>query len=228
MKRILVFTISLLVTVGASAQWDEEYRMEIGGGMGLVSYLGDFNGNLAAHQQPMASLVAKRVFNPYMALAANVSYGKLKGNAKDVTTFYPDFKDRLYTFSHPLIDVGLRYEYNFWAYGTGKDYRGARRLAPFVFVGLGATYADTAQGGVLAMNLPMGAGIKYKATSRVNIVMDWAVHFSGSDKLDGVKDPYYIKSTGAFKNKDCYSTWQLTVTYSFMAKCRTCNNDRDD
>ena len=24
---------------------------------------------------------------------------------------------------------------------------------------------------------------------------------------------------------DCYSALQLTLTYSFMSKCRTCNND---
>ena len=54
------------------------------------------------------------------------------------------------------------------------------------------------------------------------------MHFSTSDKLDGVVDPYGIKSTGLFKNRDCFSALQLTLTYSFMAKCKTCNNDKDD
>ncbi len=51
--------------------------------------------------------------------------------------------------------------------------------------------------------------------------------FSLSDKLDGVEDPYGIKSNGMFKNTDCYSTLRLSVTYDIMAKCKTCNNDRD-
>ena len=41
----------------------------------------------------------------------------------------------------------------------------------------------------------------------------------------GKKDPYDIPSTGAFKNTDCYSTLQFTITYSFKAKCRTCHNE---
>jgi hypothetical protein len=51
------------------------------------------------------------------------------------------------------------------------------------------------------------------------------MHFSLSDKLDGVSDPYAVKSSGLFKNTDCYSALQLTLTYSFMAKCRTCHNE---
>ena len=63
---------------------------------------------------------------------------------------------------------------------------------------------------------------------RLNLGVEWAMHFSTSDKLDGVVDPYGIKSTGLFKNRDCFSALQLTLTYSFMAKCKTCNNDKDD
>ena len=52
------------------------------------------------------------------------------------------------------------------------------------------------------------------------------MHFSGSDKLDGIKDPYDIKSSGLFKNTDCYTTLQVALTYDIWAKCKTCNNDR--
>ena len=55
----------------------------------------------------------------------------------------------------------------------------------------------------------------------------WMMHFTGSDSLDDVSDPYGIKSSGLFKNTDCYSTLQLTLTYDIWAKCKTCNNDRD-
>ena len=48
---------------------------------------------------------------------------------------------------------------------------------------------------------------------------------SQSDEIDGKKDPYGIKSTGIFKNTDCYSALQLSITYSFLPKCVTCNKD---
>jgi len=70
-------------------------------------------------------------------------------------------------------------------------------------------------------------GVKYKVSNRVNLTLEWAMHFSLSDELDGVKDPYGIKSSGLFKNTDCYSTLSLSVTYDLWAKCKVCHNDKD-
>ena len=219
---LLLFMLS--APLPTLAQADEEYLLEVGGGIGAVSYLGDFNGSVTGNMQPMATALLRRVLNPYMGVTATVSYGQLKGSYKSADTFYPDYQGQTYSFSNPLVDLSLRYEYNFWPYGTGRDYRGAKRLTPFVFGGLGGTYTNTT-GTVLATNLLLGAGVKYKAAKRLNVALEWGIHFTTSDKLDGAEDPYYIKSTGAFKNKDCYSALQLTLTYSFLAKCRTCHNE---
>ena len=219
---LLLFLLS--APVPTLAQADEEYLLEVGGGIGAVSYLGDFNGSISGNMQPLATALLRRVINPYMGVTATVSYGQLKGSYKSAGTFYPDYQGQTYSFSNPLVDLSLRYEYNFWPYGTGRDYRGAKRLTPFVFGGLGGTYTNTT-GTVLATNLLLGAGVKYKAAKRLNVALEWGIHFTTSDKLDGAEDPYYIKSTGAFKNKDCYSALQLTLTYSFLAKCRTCHNE---
>ena len=113
-----------------NAQTDDQYRMEIGVGAGLMSYQGDFNGSIMKNQQPMASLVLRRIWSPYMGLKFSGSYGKLKGSSKDVKTYYPELKDNPYEFSRSLVDVSAVYEYNFWPYGTGRDYRGAKRLTP--------------------------------------------------------------------------------------------------
>ena len=75
------------------------------------------------------------------------------------------------------------------------------------------------------MNLLFEVRVKYKLAERVNLGVQWAMHFSASDKLDGAVDPYGIKSSGLFKNTDCYSVLQAFITYSFSAKCRTCNKD---
>lgn len=219
---LLLFMLS--APVPTLAQADEEYLLEVGGGIGAVSYLGDFNGSITGNMQPLATALLRRVINPYMGVTATVSYGQLKGSYMSAGTFYPDYQGQTYSFSNPLVDLSLRYEYNFWPYGTGRDYRGAKRLTPFVFGGLGGTYTNTT-GTVLATNLLLGAGVKYKAAKRLNVALEWGIHFTTSDKLDGAEDPYYIKSTGAFKNKDCYSALQLTLTYSFLAKCRTCHNE---
>lgn len=225
MKKLLLIISVLALAVTARAQDDEEYRLEIGAGVGMVAYEGDFNGSIAKNMQPMATLLVRRVINPYMGLRANLSFGKIKGSSENVTTYYPEYKDNPIEFSNSLVDFGVAYEYNFWPYGTGRDYRGAKRLTPFVYLGIGGTYVKQDEESVFTANLPIGVGVKYKLGPRVNLGLEWAIHFTLSDKLDGVEDPYMIKSAGLFKNTDCYSALQLTLTYSLMPKCRTCNKD---
>ena len=79
----------------------------------------------------------------------------------------------------------------------------------------------------MGVSLPLGLGVKYKAADRVNMALEWTMHFTGNDLIDGAKDPYGIKSSGMFKNTDCYSVIQLSLTYDFWERCRTCHNDKD-
>ena len=225
MKKSLAL-LSLMSATAATlhAQTDYEYRMEIGAGVGTVAYEGDFNGSILSNMQPMASVVLRRVLSPYMDLRLSAAYGKLKGSSKNVKTYLPDYVDNPYEFSSSLVDVSATYEYNFWPYGTGRDYRGARRVTPFVFGGIGVTSVSGSGASVFTANVPIGLGVKCKVAPRLNLGIEWAMYFSLSDSLDGIKDPYGIESSGMFKNTDCYSMLQLTLTYSFMPKCRTCHN----
>ena len=224
-KIALMIASFLFLFAPMSAQDDPQYRMELGAGVGMVSYEGDFNGNVLKNMQPMASILWRYNFDPYKDLRLSASYGKLKGSSMDVKTYYPDYVDNAYSFNNTLVDVSLVFEYNFWPYGTGRDYRGAKRLTPYIYGGLGATSVSGGSKNVFTANVPIGIGVKYKLKERLNLGLDWGFHFSLSDELDGVKDPYWVESSGMFKNTDCYSMLQLTLTYSFKAKCRTCNKD---
>ena len=225
MRKATLLLLMLAAMLNMNAQTDDEYLMEIGGGVGFLGYLGDYNNVLTRDLQPMATLLVRRNLSPYMGLRLAASFGKLKGNERDVKTVYPSTGVTPYSFSRTLTDVSLTYEYNFWPYGTGHDYYGAKRLTPFVFLGLGGTYAGGDGSSVFTANVPIGLGLKYKVGQRINVGVEWAMHFSMSDKLDGRNDPYGITSSGMFKNTDCYSVLQLTLSYSFMPKCTTCNKD---
>jgi len=226
-RTLLCLLLAAASTLGLKAQEDPEYKLEVGAAAGLAGYLGDYNGNLTRNLQPMGSLVAKYRLNPRMAWAFSLGYGKLKGQLADADTWYPQADSLPPRFSHTLVDAGLRFEYNFWAYGTGREYRGAKPVAPFVALGLGISYANPPRQSVVAAQAEMGLGVKYKVAHRLNLTAEWLVHFTGSDRLDGIADPYGIKSSGLFKNTDCYSTLQLALTYDLWEKCKTCNNDRD-
>ena len=225
-KALLYLLLLTLPATALRAQDEDTYLMEIGAGGGLMGYLGDFNGSLTKDLQPMAAVLWRYNLSPYMGVKATVGFGKLKGSSADVKTYYPKLDGKPpYEFNNTLVDVGLTYEYNFWPYGTGREYRGAKRVTPFVFAGIGATYVTGGGNSTFTANVPLGLGVKYKVAPRLNIALEWAFHFSLSDNLDGAKAPYGIDSSGLFKNTDCYSALQLTLTYSFMAKCRTCHNE---
>ena len=224
MIRGLLLTAFLLPTPYVMAQDEPEYRIEVGAGAGLIAYTGDFNGNILKGMQPWGAITAKYRLNPRMALALNIGTGKIKGSTDDADTWSPIVEH--YEFNNQITEADLRYEYNFWAYGTGQEYRGARRLVPFITLGLGLTHHSGDNSGI-TMNLPIGAGIKWKIAQRLNLTAEWVIRFTPSDNLDGREDIYGIKSSGLFKNTDCYSVFQVGLSYDLWAKCKTCNNDRD-
>jgi hypothetical protein len=221
------------MVIKVSAQDEPEYKLELGANAGLVAYEGDFNGNLMKGLRPMGGVVAKYKPNPRMAWAASLSLGQLKGSSDNDKTYYPASATQPIEFTSTLTDFSLRYEYNFWAFGTGREYFGAKRLTPFIAIGLGLAYAnskltqngETTKKGTLVGQLPIGIGLKYKLATRLNLAAEWMMHFTGGDKLDGVGDPYGIESSGLFKNTDCYSTLYITLTYDLWAKCRTCHKE---
>ena len=220
--RILLTSIFMMAaTVAVNAQEEPEYRLELGAGVGLLNSIGDFNGSLTKNMQPWITAIAKYRMNPRMAVAFNIGTGKVKGSTDGVKTWYPIER---YEYNHRLTEADLRFEYNFWAYGTGKEYRGARPFVPFITLGLGATFFGGEKSGITA-NLPVGVGIKYKVAKRLNLSAEWVMRFTLSDYLDGRADIYGIKSSGLFKNADCYHVLQLSVTYDLWTKCPTCNND---
>ena len=220
----LLFTFLPFHPFTASAQDDPEYKMEAGAGAGLVAYTGDFNGNLLKGMQPWFTLIGKYHLSPRSAVSFNVGMGKIKGSSDNAETWLP--LEERYEFNNTLTEGIFRYEYNFWAYGTGQEYRGARRLAPFVTFGIGLAHHSGENSGI-KMSMPIGAGIKYKIGQRMNLIAEWVMRFTPNDHLDGVSDPYGIKSSGLFKNTDCYSVLQLALTYDLWMKCKTCHNDRD-
>lgn len=260
MKSVYLLIGFILSCATVMAQGDVEYNWEIGAGVGMVNYTGDFNDKVisGSNMSPTFSAVVKRTFNPYSAVRMSLGYGKLKGKADNIQTYYPDYNtgthsetDREdYSFNNTLIDLNFTYEYNFWPYGTGQEYRGAQRFTPYIALGVGFSYVNlkngsydgsqngatygssnaligvptNTAGSTFAMNIPLGVGVKYRVGDRTNLALQWLCHFTTSDRMDGVKDPYRIGTGTIFKNADCYQAFMFSVTYSFGPKCKTCMN----
>ena len=221
--------VGLITTPAFLCAQDLEYKMELGGAAGGSFYLGDANFTaLFKEVGAMGGVVARYNLNPRMALKGNLVAAKIAGTTNGSEYRIPGDAD--VDFSRTLYDLGAQFEYNFFPYGSGGGYKRLYRFTPYVFGGLGFTYAGKPVDNVFTLNFPIGVGVKYKVANRLNVGCELSFRFSMSDKLDvteattpTLEDPFGIKSSG-MKNKDSYSFFAIFLTYDIMPKYRKCNN----
>lgn len=226
--KTVLLCFALLCSVTTMRADDLEYRFEVGGMTGGCSYYGDANySSPLKNLNIMAGLVGRYNINPRMALKANFAVSKISGSTADGENCFPGGDVE---FNRSIYDLGVQFECNFFAYGNTAAYKKTRRLAPYIFAGLGMTYAPEPVENVFTLNIPVGLGVKYKFAPRWNVGCEFSLRFSLSDNLDVtnetipvLSDPYGIKSSG-FKNKDSYSFLSIFVTYDIFPKYRKCNN----
>lgn len=228
----------MLVTFTGRAQDEDEYQMEIGGALGLDFYLGDANKTPFKHSSVMGGFLMRRMFNPRMALKANLAMGHLTGNTKgyfipeDASIHSPQGGVPVnFSFKRNVLDLGAQFEFNFWGYSMSEAYKGNSRITPYAVAGIGLTLVTGGGAGVNAgLNCPVGVGVKWKVKPRLNVGAEWTFRFTTTDALDTsgewkqLDQPYAIESSG-LKNKDCYSFLMLFLTYDIMPKCKACHNN---
>ena len=225
----LAAVLLLLTTVHMVSAQELEYNMELGGMMGGCFYMGDANYTTPFKDVSMAGgILARYNINPRMAVKGDLAVGRIKGSTKGMENKFPNGEHS--TFSRNVYELGAQFECNLFAYGTGAGYKDSRRLAPYMLAGIGMTYVPKPANHVVAMNIPLGLGVKYKLAERLNVGAEWSMRFTTSDKLDvtskdglQLNDPYGIDGKG-LKNKDSYSWLMLYVSYDMFPKYRKCNN----
>ena len=228
LRTLAIATAAMAFTPSAQAQDDVVYRMEIGGALGIGSTVTDVNPRLYGENSAAAGALLRFVINPRMAVKTQMLYSRVSGNTQGLKGFLPAngtqaSAERLnFTAKGNFYDLSGIYELHFLPYGYLRDYNGHCRLVPYLQMGFGLTYGKA--GKAFTANIPLGVGVKYKVAERLNLGLDWLVHFTLSDKLDGLEAPLGISSSG-FRNKDHYSALSLTLTYDLNPRCPTCNRD---
>lgn len=225
----LAAVILLLVSACMVSAQELEYNMELGGMAGGSFYMGDANCTAPFKHVAMAGgVLARYNINPRMAIKGDLAVGCIKGTTEGLANKFPN--EAHTTFSRNVYELGAQFEYSFFAYGTGAGYKDSRRLAPYILAGVGLTYAPKPANHVVAMNIPLGIGVKYKLAHRLNVGAEWTMRFTTSDKLDvtnatglQLDDPYGIEGK-VLKNKDSYSWLMVYVSYDMFPKYRKCNN----
>lgn len=222
MKRLLVILLTLVALAAPRLQAQEEtYRFDVGAQVGMAGYLGDASSNIFGHPGFSGGVSWRYLPDARWAVRALLNVMSLSGDTADMDDVLPG--QAQYSFKSTAYDLGGRVEFNFFSYGIGESYKKLRRLSPYLTVGLGVTLATCGGESAFGVNIPMGAGIKYKLRERWNLGLEFTMTKVFSDHVDGeLSDLYQIKSS-FIKNTDWYSNISVSVTYEFGKRCSTCH-----
>ncbi len=222
-KKAVTLIIALMSMATATEARSQEaaYKFDAGAAIGMSGYLGDANtSNVLSHPGFAAAASFRYLINTRWAIKGVFTTAGLSGDSADMENVYPG--GNTYSFTSSIYDLGARAEFNFFNYGIGETYRKLRRWTPYLSLGIGVTLASSEDTHV-AMNLPMGVGMRYKLTPRINIGLEWSMTKVFGDNVDGpvLDDLYDIKSS-FIKNTDWYSLIMLTISYEFGERCKSC------
>ena len=201
----------------------EDYRFDIGGGVGMTGYLGDANtANLFQNPGWDLELLFRYIATPRWGFKTNFYVGSLSGDSSQMTNVFPG--NQTYKFSTTFYEIGEMAEFHFFNYGMGESYRKLKRFTPYITAGLSLTMWNAESRFGAAFTIPMGVGAKFKLSRRWNIGFEFLMKKTFTDRLDSesLKDPYGIKSS-FMKNTDWYSTMSVTISYEFSKRCAVCN-----
>lgn len=223
--RLLILATVMAATLfcAADARAQEDFRFDIGGGVGMTGYLGDANtSNLWSSPSYDLELLFRYIINPRMALKTNFFFGQLRGDSSKMTNVFPSGEN--FKFSTDFYEIGELFEFNFLNYGMGETYRNLKKITPYIAAGISLTAWKTGGDNGAALTLPVGLGIKYKPSRRLNLGLEFLMKKTFTDRLDGpvLDDPIGIKSS-FMKNTDWYSTLTFSVSYEFSERCAVCN-----
>lgn len=219
--RSIISALILLSAFGAAAQ--EDYRFDIGAGVGMTGYLGDANdANLYQNPGWNAEVLFRYILNPRFNFKTNFYIGSLRGDSSKMTNVFPDNKQ--FKFSTTFYELGETVEFHFFNYGMGETYRKLKRWTPYIVAGVSLTAWSVSGKGGAAFTIPLGVGFKYKPARRWNLGLEFLMKKTFTDRLDGpeLADPIGIKSS-FMKNTDWYSTLTLSISYEFSKRCAVCH-----
>ena len=220
-KRVCMIALTVSLTSTLCAQ---EYKYEIGGMTGGSFYMGDANKNqLFASIHPSFGGVFRYNYNLRWAVKADLMWGQVSGSTIGSANAFPSPAQT--SFTRNMFDVGGQLEFNFFPYSDKFAYLNAQRFTPYILAGLGATVAPGGGETFAGINIPVGAGVKYKIKNRINLGLEWSMRKLFGDNFDSasLNAPYGIES-GGWKNQDWYSFVLLFVSWDFGLRCGTCNN----
>jgi hypothetical protein len=208
-----------------SAGQSTPYKFDIGAGLGMSGYIGEANrSSLMKHPGFVGELSFRYLPDVRWAFRGTLSLLTLSGSTADMDDVLPSTGPESYDFKSTVYDLGGRVEFNFFSYGIGETYKRLRRWSPYLTLGVGVSLSSSGGETSVAPSLPMGLGVKFKVSPRVNLAAEFTMTKVFGDKVDGplLNDLNMIK-TAFYKNTDWYSRLTIGISYEFGRRCETCH-----
>jgi hypothetical protein len=209
----LILFISIAGNAKAQSQ-NLEYvqKGEFGITVGLAHYFGDLNTRVGLNRpKPALGMFFRKQFGNYVGVRLSAHYAQL--GYSDIYSKNEYQKTRNLSFNSNIWEVALQGDFNFFKFiPTDPDYA----FTPYITLGVGVfTYDPYAYSNgekeflrplgtegqligykgrkpysTLALCIPIGVGIKYNLSEKINFSFELAHRFTGTDYLDDVSTTY--------------------------------------
>ncbi|MCB0518699.1 MAG: OmpA family protein [Lewinellaceae bacterium] len=223
MKQFKLFALLLMLPFLSQSQ----DKWEGGLFLGYSNYLGDLVEPTFTFSQPGPSfgiLVRNHLTNT-LGLRLNLQYGKIKGDDAN----YDRNADRGASFKSSWVELALMGEYELlgnrrWT----EDGKFRKTVSPYVYGGVGGSFFDPnvkiaqtagkpdknnpdigADYSNVHFILPIGAGLRFDLSRKVNLGLELGARFTFSDYIDG------ISKSGDPDDNDVFVTGGLVIGYRF-------------
>ena len=220
-RRAILLVTAILVCLSVSAQ-EVPYKYSLGARLGMSGYVGEASSNIFSHPGFGASGNFNYQYDARWVFGGSIGYQSLSGSTADMDNVLPG--GAVYSFKSNVVDLAGHVEFNFFSFGMGETYKRFKRWTPYLSLGVGVCMAMCDGETSFAPTLPMGAGIKYKVSERINLNIEFMMIKAFGDHIDGpeLSDLQQIKSS-FIKNNDWYSRISVGFTYEFGRRCETCH-----
>lgn len=207
MKTTYLLIIGLLISGSIFAQGTIE------GGIfaGLTNYGGDLveTDFEITETNPGIGILARYEVNNWLMIRGNLVAGTISGS--DINASNINRRKRNLSFRSSIIELSVVPEFNIYDF----ELKGGRSIIPYGFIGGGVFYHNPkalydgewvelqplgteGQGlpgyasryNLINFSIPGGLGVKFRATEKATISLEWGVRYTFTDYLDDVSTVY--------------------------------------
>jgi hypothetical protein len=212
MKRIFAVLLATSGCYCAQAQYEYVQQGEFGITAGAAHYFGDINTRAAINRpKPALGIFFRKQFNNYLGLRISAHYAQL--GYSDIYSKNTFQQRRNLSFNTNIWELAVQGDFNFFKFLPGNpDYL----FTPYVTLGVGIFSYDPyalledkkvflrplgTEGqnknflgrkpyNTMSLCFPIGAGIKYNLTDKVNLSFEISHRLTATDYLDDVSSTY--------------------------------------